>query len=230
MKQTLKFLLLISIAAGSYGYLDNTPIPATDIQTIATMALLVAREDENPALIRSCLEILHQERMRIKHPALMSREEIRNHLEDVHFHRTSRAFYDPFDPGKFATYVEAVAGTKDLLFAMGAGLFLLWRLRKRYSDKIRKRNLAKQQIRLREFLDATIQLESRQIGLRNTKQLIAIQEQVTRVKINALDELSHEGIHGDRTFSIFLMQCANLINKIQLKIIELHHENTSDTP
>ena len=44
-------------------------------------------------------------------------------------------------------------------------------------------------------------------------------DEITKIKLQALEELTHEDLRGDRTFSIFLMQCANLISKIQLKIV-----------
>ena len=34
----------------------------------------------------------------------------------------------------------------------------------------------------------------------------------------ALDELTHEDLRSDRMFLIFLIQCGNVINKIQAKI------------
>jgi hypothetical protein len=49
-------------------------------------------------------------------------------------------------------------------------------------------------------------------------------DKVTRIKLKALDELTHEALRGDRIFLIFLTQCANLINKIQAKITQLNIE------
>ncbi|MEM1062528.1 MAG: hypothetical protein AAGJ97_09415, partial [Planctomycetota bacterium] len=48
----------------------------------------------------------------------------------------------------------------------------------------------------------------------------AMLDEVTNIKLEALDRLTHEELCGDGTFSIFLTQCANLISKIQLKILE----------
>ena len=44
-------------------------------------------------------------------------------------------------------------------------------------------------------------------------------DEVTQIKLRALQELTAEGLRGDRTFSIFLIQCSNLSNNIQLKIL-----------
>ncbi|MEC9001835.1 MAG: hypothetical protein VX644_00560, partial [Planctomycetota bacterium] len=44
-------------------------------------------------------------------------------------------------------------------------------------------------------------------------------DEVTAIKLQALRELTEEGLRGDQSFSIFLDQCAGLRNKIQLKIL-----------
>jgi len=44
-------------------------------------------------------------------------------------------------------------------------------------------------------------------------------DHVTEIKLQALTKLTHEELRSDQAFSIFLLQCANLINKIQLKIL-----------
>lgn len=46
-------------------------------------------------------------------------------------------------------------------------------------------------------------------------------DEVTKIKLRALRELTEEELYADQAFSIFLMQCSNLISKIQLKIISL---------
>ena len=43
-------------------------------------------------------------------------------------------------------------------------------------------------------------------------------DQVTQIKLHALDELTDEALRGDQMFAIFLAQCSNLSRKIQLKI------------
>ena len=44
-------------------------------------------------------------------------------------------------------------------------------------------------------------------------------DKVTEIKLAALTQLTHEELRSDQAFSIFLLQCANLISKIQLKIL-----------
>ena len=72
--------------------------------------------------------------------------------------------------------------------------------------------------RLDRFLDRTLEIEEAQMNTRDPATLQAHLDDVTRVKLAALRELTHEDLRGDRRFSIFLMQCANLITKISAKI------------
>ncbi|MFP6588786.1 MAG: hypothetical protein VB814_14135 [Pirellulaceae bacterium] len=49
-------------------------------------------------------------------------------------------------------------------------------------------------------------------------------EKATAIKLEALQELTEAEMRRDLAFSIFLDQCASLINKIQLKILDYHAE------
>ena len=45
-------------------------------------------------------------------------------------------------------------------------------------------------------------------------------DEITLIKLKALEDLSHESLRGDPRFLIFLTQCANLIRKIQTKLLQ----------
>ena len=70
------------------------------------------------------------------------------------------------------------------------------------------------------FLSQTLRIERAQMDATSVDQLHTFLDEVTEIKLQALNELTHEDLRGDRSFGIFLMQCANLISKIQLKIID----------
>jgi hypothetical protein len=76
-----------------------------------------------------------------------------------------------------------------------------------------------QKVRLNEFLERTLRVERLQMNETSHERLEGYLDDVTEIKLSALDELSHEELQDHRAFSIFLIQCANLISKIQLKII-----------
>jgi len=48
--------------------------------------------------------------------------------------------------------------------------------------------------------------------------------QVMQIKIQALEELTHEQLRGDRVFLIFMTQCSNLIDSIQSKMNRINSD------
>ena len=75
------------------------------------------------------------------------------------------------------------------------------------------------------YLEATIRIERAQLETDDVSALKGYLDEVTRIKLEALEELTHEDLRGDRMFSIFLTQCAHLIRKIQGKIDLKSKEN-----
>ena len=67
----------------------------------------------------------------------------------------------------------------------------------------------------------TVRIERAQMESHDQTELEKFLDEVTRIKLEALDELTHEDLRGDRMFQIFLMQCANLISKIQAKMSQV---------
>jgi hypothetical protein len=80
--------------------------------------------------------------------------------------------------------------------------------------------------RLDELLIDTLRIEENQVGVSDPEKLAEMLNEVTRIKLKALRQLTHEDLRGDRVFLIFLTQCANLIGKIQAK---MNHLESSDT-
>jgi len=64
------------------------------------------------------------------------------------------------------------------------------------------------------------------VGVSDPEKLRDMLNEVTRIKLKALRQLTHEDLRGDRVFLIFLTQCANLIGKIQAKMIHLESFNS----
>ena len=79
--------------------------------------------------------------------------------------------------------------------------------------------MREQKERLDAFLDQTLRIERDQMGTDDADVLQRLLDEVTTIKLDALQEFTDEELRGDQSFSIFLMQCANLINKIQIKIM-----------
>jgi len=57
-----------------------------------------------------------------------------------------------------------------------------------------------------------------QVNLDNAEKLQQLLNELTELKLTALDEFTHEELRADQASQIFLLQCANLSRKIQGKL------------
>lgn len=203
----------------------GTAVPAIPVRTLATTAMLVAREDVSAPLVEEAVAALYEvfprwnlAEPRSEWPSILTRTEARN-WSSLPLHPAAQQYLEPEKGiGILADAMENMAHAKELLFALGAGLYFLWVRRRRLTEKRAKESLVAQRQRLQWFLNETVRIEESQIDIRDRAKLKSLLDEVTRVKIRAIDELTHEELKGDRVFSIFLMQCANLSRKILAKI------------
>lgn len=200
---------------------EQPPVPAEQVKTIATTALMVTRGGASELLIQEILEAVYEEGMRLQFPTMHSRDEAKQWL-DLPMHPVARRYFDPQDEiGHMAAVMESLAATKELLFALAAGIYLIWERWRRLREKEEKAELNEQKSRLDELLTRTVEIEARQIEEADEAVLKQMLDDVTRIKLRALDELTHQELRGDRSFLIFLTQCSNLIAKIQVKIANI---------
>ena len=165
------------------------------------------------------LETLYDGNLHISHPDLISRYDAKQYLGKMRLHETARDYYYPFDVGATATVIDAIVGTKELMFAMGAGVFLLWRLSRRRRENQQQAQLQTNRDHLNRLVDETLEIERTSMDVTDPAELEKLLVEVTEIKLRALDELTDDEVRGDRMFSIFLLQCANLINKVQLRLM-----------
>ncbi|PHS17678.1 MAG: hypothetical protein COA78_02840 [Blastopirellula sp.] len=210
-----------------YGHFQATTIPAElwppfpreTIPTVSTLSLIVVRDDASDMLVSSILDCLHEHKFRHRFPAKSL------HPDDAEFsfvrtHPAVNSYQDPlYGFGWLAGWLETIAAGRELIVAIGAGVFLSWDYWRRHKEAKRQQVLDVQKVRLNEFLERTLRVERMQMNETCHEKLEGYLDDVTEIKLRALDELSHEELQDHRSFSIFLMQCANLISKIQLKII-----------
>jgi hypothetical protein len=120
--------------------------------------------------------------------------------------------------------LESLTSMKELLVAIGTGVYLLWRRWKRLKEEEREELRSRQRDRLDWFLSQTLLVEQAQMDASDVDELQEYLDKVTTIKLEALQELTEAEMRSDLAFSIFLDQCASLINKIQLKILDYHAE------
>jgi hypothetical protein len=202
-------------------YSEAPAQPPKPVATVTTMSFLAARSDADDILVEETLACLYEQFPPSSFPAVVPPGEAAT-WSTVPLHSAARTFHDPYKGlGLLADFMDSLAGIKELLFAFGAGLYLLWLRWKRIKEQELRAQVARQKKRLNELIDETARIERAQMFSQDPVELKRYLDEVTFIKLRGLREMSHEDLRGDRMFSIFLMQCANLIRKIQGKLILL---------
>ena len=210
----------------STGYFCGAPTtPAAPVETLATAGLVVVSDEASDKLVSAMLKVFYEQGLRTKFANLIPRSQALDWCP-IEPHPVSRGYFDPVDRlSSIAAMMESIAATKELLFAFGAGLFLLWRRAERHRRRAHDRVLQTEKDRLDAMLQQTLSIEMAQMRTSDPRTLRKMLDEVTTIKLRALRELTEEELYADQAFSIFLMQCSSLISKIQLKIISLTGRN-----
>ena len=195
------------------------PVPRQHVPTVAASAVVVVRDNASSQLVTLLLDSIFEDNLPEQFPAMFSQRQAKD-FAPARLHPTTRRYHDPFGQyGVARSILEGMAAGKELLFALGAAFYLVWDRLRRIKDRENQEAMRAQKNVLDVFLDRTLEIERIQMNVTDPQQLQNFLDDVTTIKLQALSKLTHEDLRGDRAFSIFLMQCANLISKIQLKII-----------
>ncbi|HYF50962.1 MAG TPA: TAXI family TRAP transporter solute-binding subunit [Planctomycetota bacterium] len=200
-------------------YMEGPTVPPDPVPTVATTAFLAAGENASPLLITETLAALYETDLNLALPTLISARDARD-VPLPRLHSAARNYHDPYEGlGLLSNAMQSLAAIKELLISLCAGLYLIWERQNRIREAREKEEVRRQKEHLDSFLSETVRIEKAQMTIDEPARLREMLDEVTRIKLRALEELTHEDLRGDRLFSIFLMQCSNLIRKIQSKII-----------
>lgn len=211
------FLYRTTIPHGLYH--EGPAVPSQEIETVATTTFLATHQDASDLIITELLRALYEEGIPQRFPNLIPHRRAID-ASPIPIHSTARRYFNPPDQiGILHQFLEVFAAFKELFVAIVAGGWLLWNRWKRHQAKELEIALQAQKDYLDTFLEKTLVIEQAQMDTTDPAALNSYLNDVTRIKLDALTRLTHEEIHSDVTFSIFLTQCANLISKIQFKIM-----------
>lgn len=199
-------------------YLEGPAVPPADVPTVATTSFMAARAGFSDLIVEATLDALYEGDLQRQVPTAMSRQDAAR-WQDFPIHPASRSYFQPYGGLEIlANFMESLAALKELVFALAACLYLLWAQWQRGKRRELKKAFQVDKDRLDVFLNRTMEIERAQVEVEDPAQLECYLDQVTAIKLQALDELTHEELRGDMTFAIFLQQCADLARKIQAKI------------
>ena len=206
------------IPRGFFSEGATVAVPPRDILTVASTSLLMARRDASGRLVQETLSALYEGRLRRKIPTLLTRNGAAQ-WSDLPLHPSAVEYHRPYGGlGILANFMETLAALKELLFALGAALYLGWKQYQRIKERERQADMQRDKDHLDDFLEETIHIEKAQMESDDPARLRRYLNQVTEIKLRALEELTHEDLRGDVNFAIFLQQCTDVIRKIQAKL------------
>ena len=199
-------------------YRGAEPIPDRPLKSLASTSFLVGRSDVGQKLVGDVVKVLYKMNLRDELPSLISADEARRRSE-LPLHETTRRFLFPYEGiGILTNFMESLAAMKELVFAVGAVVYLLLAYRRRRLEQQQQADLERDKQELDRFLNRTIAIERKQMAIRGSELLRPLLNEVTDIKLQAMDKLTDEGLRGDRMFLIFLTQCATLTEKLQNRI------------
>ncbi|MCP4450556.1 MAG: hypothetical protein GY809_03785, partial [Planctomycetes bacterium] len=199
-------------------FAENPTLPSEPVQTVATTSYIAAHAETSDMLVGAVLAALHDSSASEEIPTLLTKQEVMA-WSLVPRHPGAVAYFEPYKGlRRIGMLLEKLAATKELLVGLLAAIFLLWNMRCWRRDHEARKQLEAQRDRLDKLLAETAGVERAQMDIEDVEQLNKYLDDVTLIKLRALEELQHESLRGDRLFLIFLTQCANVIRKIQSKI------------
>ncbi|MCP3914545.1 MAG: TAXI family TRAP transporter solute-binding subunit [bacterium] len=201
------------------GYFYERPaLPPEDVLTIATTSVLAARKDCGSLLVQEALGALYGTDLRPQFPQLFSERDALASAP-VPVHNAARSYLDPYEKlGVITSFIESLAGLKELLVGVVALGYLIWDQLRRMEGREREKILSQQKEKLDTYLERTVTIERAQMDTTDPRDLRGHLRELTLLKIQAIGELTEEDLRGDRMFQIFLMQCAYVSRKIQARL------------
>ncbi len=211
------FIRNVEIPRGLFA--EHPAVPSEPIPTIATTAYLVCQNDAPSDLVQAALATIHEESLRLRVPTLIARQEA-TQWTATRMHPTAQRYFNPADNiGAIASVMESLAATKELLFAFGAGIYLLSMRYRRLKEKEQQVVINRQKEHLDRLLTKTLDIEKTQLDSCEPEQLLEHLARVKQIKLQALLEFTEEELRGDQSFTILVDQCSSLTSEIQLKLL-----------
>tara|TARA_B100000700_G_scaffold331255_1_gene462652 strand:- start:3531 stop:4994 length:1464 start_codon:yes stop_codon:yes gene_type:complete len=211
------FLKMMEIPQGLYGM--NGDVPPKDIPVLATTAFVVTSQDMADELVQAVIKSIHEENLRVKFPGVLRREEVTEWVSSS-MHPAALSYFYPADNiGMIKETIGSLHALKELILAMFALCYLIWTYWRKLMAREAQARLEKQRAILDRFMESTFKVETGQTGCYDVTQLRDSLFRITTIRLRALRQFTDHEIRSDQRFSIFMTQCGDLINKIQLKIV-----------
>ncbi|MEK7485613.1 MAG: TAXI family TRAP transporter solute-binding subunit [Planctomycetota bacterium] len=212
----MKYFYLTPLKIPRSIYAPN--VPAQSIETVGTTAFLAARTDASNILVEKTLGALYESYQPLG-TLVMPLEKAKN-VWTIPLHPAVQIYRDPYRGiGLLGDFLEWLAALKEVIFAFFASGYFFWTWKQKIKENKEKQILLTQQSQLSLLMNEVIAVERAHMETNDPILLKQYLDEVTNIKLQALDDLTHGHLRGDDLFSIFLTQCTGVIRKIQEKCI-----------
>ena len=163
------------------------PVPRQTIPTVTASALVVVREDVSSHLVTLLLDSIFEDNLPKHFSTMFSPQQARN-LSPARLHPVTRRYHDPFGRyGMLHAVLEGLAAGKELLFALGAAIYLAWDRWRRLKERENQELIRTQKNRLDAYLERTLDIERVQMDVFNPQQLQKFLDDVTDIKLQCTE-------------------------------------------
>lgn len=200
-------------------YPGKSPVPAEPVRTVAVMALLVGRADASDRLVRETLATLYETDLRASFPTILTAKAARDY-DATMMHPSVASYHDPSAAlNRLASALEVVGKSREAIFGAITLILLVWGWARRRRERAEATEDQIQKQKLDVFIAETLDVELQQMEVTDPEGLRPFLRRVTKIKQEALRQLTSEKVRGDQLFAIFLSQCAALGEKIQMRML-----------
>ena len=190
-------------------YPGAPPIPSKSLPTVAVTALLAGQKNASDRLVREALAALYETDLRASFPSALTAKDAKDydaavmHPEVANYHNPNAGL------NRLSVTLDFFSKSRELLLAVVALCFLIWNWSSPptasspgpAADQVQKQ-------KLEGFIRQVLAVELEQMEVTDPEELRHFLRRVTRIKQEALRELTSERVRGDQLFAIFLAQCA----------------------
>jgi TRAP-type uncharacterized transport system substrate-binding protein len=204
-----------TVPAFTYGL--EPPVPEKALPTLGTRLLLVAHKDIPPRAAYELVEAAYASEFgQVVRPPLDTK--LLDLPPEFPWHAGTELYQQRNSPLLSGAVLDSARNGVAIFAAAASGLFVLWQWTKQYGQLGRGRGFNK-------YIAQVTRIEEQALGAEQGRplsaaELLALQDQLSRLKIQALDEFTREELSGKELLSGYLVHVTDLRNYLT-RLIQL---------
>lgn len=214
------------IKTGVYSAVGG-PLPARDVKTISTLAILASKEGKVYKEVKKILPLLYSLEINLEVPSLIKKNKIDNYnaWNLLPVHKASKGFFNPYEGVKiFSSAVETLNQYKYLIIlSLLIITLLVYKIisRKRVNNE---KEFEKNSKGLENWLTEMVKIETNQKEAKDMRLLKQYLNEALNVKKQGVNSVMGKEVQHSALFQAFLMECSHVIREIEWKLSILNSD------